>query len=102
MKKVIGVVVFLFLSMPVSARAEMRVLSEEEILLAQMEIQVLNRQDAGERAAHKLKVIGMDPRVDKIITQDYVCADVCPDAGSLFLSYEGVEDAEAAAVSCVQ
>jgi tetratricopeptide (TPR) repeat protein len=74
--------------------AEEKILSEEDILIAEMDVYALNKLNPAARAANHPEIIGADPRVNKVVTQDYVCDDICPDYGSLFLSYKGVDNIE--------
>ena len=82
---------WMMLSGVLPALAQDKALSEEDIILAQMDIFSLSKLAPAAKAEYKLKTVGIDSRVNKVITEDYVCGDVCPENGSLFLSYKGVD-----------
>lgn len=42
-------------------------------------------------------IVGMDARNGKSITADYMCSDVCPDAGTIIVRYTDVSEAECCA-----
>jgi len=86
--------IVVFLAAGVCVPVEAKVLSEEDFLLAQIEVQSLNYLDPRTRAEHEPREIGVDPRTGKTVFRDYVCGGICPDNGRLFLRYGDVDDVE--------
>ncbi|MCX5788546.1 MAG: hypothetical protein NTX64_08625 [Elusimicrobia bacterium] len=82
---------------PVHAR-NLQDLDEEDILMAELEMARVNKSSPSERAGYKGRELGTDRRVDKRVEEAYVCGDVCPDNGSVYLRYKGVDKEECAKI----
>lgn len=42
-------------------------------------------------------IVGVDPRNGRMLVEQFICWDVCPDVGMVFLLYQDVRSAEACA-----
>lgn len=81
----------------VNVFAQEKKLSPEDLLIAELKLIETNHTTPEAIATYPTHTLGIDPRVNKVVEEKYVCDDLCPAYGSLFLNYRGV----ATAAECI-